>query len=288
MTEEWVEYIKKFDSLIQEALRTCAKNTLQKLYKSLHGDGSIGPTSILEIEINLINNKIEFTPSIKECNDFLGNLYTILINSVKLIPKLCDKFQLPKSSIKSIEYYEIIENDDECQQLRKQIIDEIEYNQLQINDYLNIWSPFKTIWELDKNIFMEKMNETLNNAVGFNINIGRYKDIINQISMQEIFTNIHFVMIKSNNLKMSLYVNIEDWQMRFMELLKEKSINKITELYTYVDKNVEQILQIPKSIEEMQIALKLFEHITDEIPEQETIMPLINEYFQTMGLFVML
>lgn len=60
MTKEWLAYIQRFDDLIQEALKSCAKNSLQTIFTSLHGNGSMGPTPLIKMDIDLSNNKVKY------------------------------------------------------------------------------------------------------------------------------------------------------------------------------------------------------------------------------------
>lgn len=53
MAEEWLEYVLRFDSLIEEALKTCGRNALQSCYNTLHGDGSMGPSPLLKVNVVL-------------------------------------------------------------------------------------------------------------------------------------------------------------------------------------------------------------------------------------------
>lgn len=57
MAYEWLEYIRKFDNLIQEALRACVKNSLSTFYQTLHGDGRMGPSPLIHIDIDLKDEK---------------------------------------------------------------------------------------------------------------------------------------------------------------------------------------------------------------------------------------
>jgi len=58
MDVEWLEYIRKFDSLLEQALRICSRNSLYLIYISLHGDGGTGPSPLIETEIDLVDNKV--------------------------------------------------------------------------------------------------------------------------------------------------------------------------------------------------------------------------------------
>lgn len=58
MTKEWLDYIKKIDNIILEALQACVKHSLQTMYDRLHGDGTMGPRPLIEIDIDLKNGKV--------------------------------------------------------------------------------------------------------------------------------------------------------------------------------------------------------------------------------------
>lgn len=58
MANEWLEYIRKFDNLLQEAFCSCARNAMQTLFNKLHGDGTLGPIPLIEIDINLSDGKV--------------------------------------------------------------------------------------------------------------------------------------------------------------------------------------------------------------------------------------
>lgn len=58
MAHEWLEYIRKFDNLVEEALRYCVKNSLQTLINVLHGDGTMGPSPLLIVDIDLHEDQV--------------------------------------------------------------------------------------------------------------------------------------------------------------------------------------------------------------------------------------
>lgn len=58
MANEWLDYIKKLDALVLEALRACARNSLQNVFNTLHGDGNLGPTPLINIYLDLNETKV--------------------------------------------------------------------------------------------------------------------------------------------------------------------------------------------------------------------------------------
>lgn len=58
MVDQWVRYVHNFDILMEEALKVCARNSLQVLYEALHGDGSSPPSPVIKLNVNLTNNRV--------------------------------------------------------------------------------------------------------------------------------------------------------------------------------------------------------------------------------------
>lgn len=70
MPNEWISYMHKFDDLMQDALLACSKNSLQNMFSALHGDGTMGPSNLLKVDIDLKNNKVRTTFFLNDFNVF--------------------------------------------------------------------------------------------------------------------------------------------------------------------------------------------------------------------------
>lgn len=58
MLEPWDKYIRKFDELVEQALRISIKNSLDNAKSALHGDVSTGPNPLLKVSADLRNNRV--------------------------------------------------------------------------------------------------------------------------------------------------------------------------------------------------------------------------------------
>lgn len=226
MVQEWIAYIDRLDKLLEKAVKMCVVNTLETIYKSLHGDGSMAPSPIFKLEIDLINNKLDFTPKVQDLADFLGNIFNIIINSVKSILQLVEKFRLPRKE-GARKLYEKIQTKRECNTLNEKINKEIRVNQKLLSRYLEVWVPFRPQWELNKDSYMSKYEEAETDPSYFDLNIGKYTEIGNKVSIQESSTTVHFCVVQSAKLKYSILSHIDDWQCRHTELLKKKAYAKL-------------------------------------------------------------
>lgn len=130
-------------------------------------------------------------------------------------------------NISGDQYHTIISDDEGYGRQVHKIMDEINHFCEQTSEYVEVWSPFKTIWELNKDEVMEKLEYTETSASTFDINILKYSEIVNQVDIQQTITSAYFVQINSSNLKSSINVHIKDWQDRHKELLKKNAYHKV-------------------------------------------------------------
>lgn len=47
----WIEYVLRFDKLIEEMIKISARSSLQLAFETLHGDGIMRPNALLHVEI---------------------------------------------------------------------------------------------------------------------------------------------------------------------------------------------------------------------------------------------
>lgn len=211
---------------------------------------------------------------------FLHNIPKMIISSLKHFPRLFEKFHLPISP-DQLGYAQVIEEDEEFQRLKQTISDEIDYNQQQINDYVGVWSPFKSLWELDKETFIKNLG--VMKASDFDVNISIYSETANRVQLQESLTSVYFIVVKATQLKASILVHIEAWKDCYKDLLKKNAYENIQNLYEYTKVNAENILKVPKTIIEMQCAIKLYDQLTTDTAEKVAEFPEIKKYFDVLG-----
>lgn len=90
-------------------------------------------------------------------------------------------------------------------------------------------------WEVDKDRFMRKYEEVeKSSAATFDVNIGRYTEVANQVSLQESVTSVYFIVVNSNLLKNSILAHIDDWQKRHTDLLKKRAYDQITSKFQLI------------------------------------------------------
>lgn len=105
--------------------------------------------------------------------------------------------------------------------------------------YLLIWEPFRDMWEVDKNRFIERYEQQKPNAAQFDSNIGRYTEVANNVQIQESVTAVHFIVVNSLDLKKAIIEHCIEWQSKLCALLNKLTNKKINHVYDYIETNSE-------------------------------------------------
>ncbi|XP_060528447.1 dynein axonemal heavy chain 2 isoform X3 [Cylas formicarius] len=281
MANEWMRYINNFDRLIEEALKICCKNALVSMYGALHGDGTADPAPLLKIEVNLTDNKINFNPALVQVARIVANVHNTLVEAVKSLPRLNDKFHVSDADI-YVPYSELIANDADCKRIQQQLNNEVRVAVEKIKEYIKIWEPFRDLWEVDKDRFVERYERENPTASLFDANIGRYTELANNVQIQEAVSDVHFLQINCAELKRSIIDHCIEWQAKLCQLLYRMTERKLDDVYEYINRNTKEILKEPENLDHMQFSLQLYDQLKAEIALEEEQFPQISERIYTL------
>ena len=98
---------------------------------------------------------------------------------------------------------------------------EVLYNLNLVQQHLRIWDPFRDIWEVNKDLFIQRYEQLNPSVVTFEADISRYSEVANNVQMQEAETCIDFIKINSGPLKIEIVQHCSTWQEKLLELLKK-------------------------------------------------------------------
>ncbi|XP_023311334.1 dynein heavy chain 2, axonemal [Anoplophora glabripennis] len=280
MANQWIKYINNFDTLMEEALKICCKNSLESVYEAVHGDGTTNPTPLLKLSANLVNNRIIFKPALVEVASVISNILNSLVEALTALPRLNDKFHVAETNFKS--YSQIIAEDTNCQHMQLLLNQEVRVNVEKIKEYMRIWEPFRDLWEVDKDKFIERYEKENPSASLFDSNIARYTEMANNVQIQETLTAVHFLQINCADLKQGIIEHCMEWQRKLCALLFKMTKQNLQELYHYMKVNMEEIMKEPQNLDSMQYSIMLFEQLKDEVTEREEEFPLIKDQIITL------
>ncbi|KAF5308522.1 hypothetical protein FQR65_LT06187 [Abscondita terminalis] len=280
MSHQWIKYIYNFDILVEEALRICVKNSMEAMYEALHGDGSTQPSPILKLEANLKFNRINFEPSLADVAYVISDVLPSITNTLKALPRLIDKFDITETDL--LPFYRVIQDDDDCKRLQTLLNDEVTVNVQHMQTYLAIWEPFRDMWEVDKDRFIERYEKQNPTAVHFDSNIGRYTEVANNVQIQEFVSSVHFIVVNSVELKKAIIGHCIEWQQRLCDLLNKLTDQKVASVYKYINTNSSLVMKEPNNLTEMQKAMKLFEKLSEQKETYPEEFPLISDQIITL------
>ncbi|CAH2077128.1 unnamed protein product, partial [Iphiclides podalirius] len=239
MADQWVKYVKRFDQLLEDALRLSIKATMQNMYKCVHGDEEI-------------------------------------IHIISTIPRIYEKFSLPAGGLKK--FYEVIQVDADCNKLQALIDSEIDFNINLINDHIRMWDPYAHIWEVDKHQFMAKYLEEKHRAIDFDHLIIAYSDLANAVQVKETVNQVHFVTLNSSELKKAIIQHCLTWQIKLGELLRKITESDIDVVYAYIEKSSEEAMTMPTDLKELASAIATYERLVSEVSKiEQTFSPITDE-----------
>lgn len=229
MRPEWKEYVRRFDNMMELALLTSVRNSLRNIYLPIHGDGTMGPTPIILMFVNIEKKQLEFTPSFEDVSSAFAKLYDDILEETIPFPRL-----VAKESISSK-----ISEDTDCQELKEQIANEVRFEINALITYLDVWLVYKNLWIFDIKEHLDEFESEQPNSVAYENLIDTYGDLADKVAVQETITSVHFIIVNSQNLRNSLLDIIDEWQVAVVDLLLNRAVksvhSKFYTIYRYGD-----------------------------------------------------
>ncbi|XP_066252128.1 LOW QUALITY PROTEIN: dynein axonemal heavy chain 2 [Euwallacea similis] len=280
IANQWLRYINNFDKVVEEALKICCKNSLQSMFEALHGDSTSDPNPLIQLEVNLDGNKINFEPSLANVARVISNIQNTLVEAFKSLPRINEKFHVAGTNY--IPYSELIRNDNDCKHMQIKLNQEVKAAVEKIKGYVKVWEPFRDLWEVDKDKFMERYEGENPSAALFDTNIGRYSELANNVQIEETVSNVLFFEINSSKMKKTIIDHCTEWQNKMCMLLFNLTERKLNNIYDYMEKNGKEIRRDLENLEDMQLALQLCAQLKEELVSQEEYFPQITEQIRTL------
>ncbi|KAG5676022.1 hypothetical protein PVAND_005877 [Polypedilum vanderplanki] len=279
MTERWTNYVKKIDGLAEYAIVSAARNTLVCIYEMLKGRNNMKPDPIISVEITLTERKIEFEPALEEVFDCIKYIYKDLTKSIKIFPRLVEKFDLPHvSDIRH--FYEVVHEDIECREIYYQINSVLELLLDKINDYVETWLLFRIVWEIEIEKFMTRFEENGLDLKEFENSMLKYYDVSNQVMMQDTTVVIAFLTLDCSKLKACVLEYIEMWKNGYKQTLCSTMIKKLEMHDDRLTSRIKILSEQPTNAIELNTLLSLHDQSLKEYGEREKDMDEIREYYK--------
>lgn len=110
---------------------------------------------------------------------------------------------------------------------------EVVYSSNLLLQYLKNWDPFRDMWEVNKELFIQRYELLNPSVITFEADISRYSEVANNVQTQEAIAYIHFIQVNSGPLKIEIVRHCTIWQEKLFELLKKMAERSIRALLQY-------------------------------------------------------
>ncbi|XP_012153483.1 dynein heavy chain 2, axonemal kl-2 [Megachile rotundata] len=277
--EEWKNYLNRIDVLISESFRLCIRGSLETLFNALHGDGTTPPSPLILVHIDLVDNKITFNPDLTEVTTLMSTVFDNLLEPVKKLRRLVYKFRL---TLNIPDFWKYYETDADLLNLQQKLNDEVNYCFLQVQSYLKSWEPFQEVWEVNREMFLQRYEKLKPSAQSFDSDIVRYLIIANNVQAQDTVMTVHFLDVNADGLKGAIVEECYIWQQKLMALLLKQTENMMNHVYHYIAENSKKIQKEPTDLVSMQYSMQLYQKLVAEIPQEEAEFPKIQEQYETL------
>ncbi|XP_043512192.1 dynein axonemal heavy chain 2 [Frieseomelitta varia] len=277
--QEWKMYLTRMDILIGAAFKMCLIESLQAMHVALHGDGTTPPSPLILIHVELIDNKIKFLPDLSEIAMEFSVIFDNLLDPLKCLTQLINNF---KFDFQVPPFWKMYEKDPELLDLQQKLNDEVNVCFVQVQNYLKTWEPFQEVWEMNRNMYLQRYEKLKPTAETFDSDISKYAMIANSVQMQETLMTVHFLDINADRLKGAIIEECSIWQQKLIDVLFRQTENMVTHVYHYIADNSKKITKEPTDIVSMQYAMQLFEKLYADIPREEDEFPKIHDQYQTL------
>ncbi|KAI8853504.1 dynein heavy chain, N-terminal region 2-domain-containing protein [Chytridium lagenaria] len=159
---QWVRYVEKIDSMVEESLRIAVKRSLQEISKSINGegknrDGTAEVHPLFKVNVILESQKVDFSPTLQRLEETVNKVAHEMMSTIAVIPRLVD-IVTPESA----------------------------------KAYLRNWDSYREIWEINKDAFIRRYAKLKPALSTFDADINRYNEVANNTQKEETLTNINF------------------------------------------------------------------------------------------------
>ncbi|KAM9836557.1 LOW QUALITY PROTEIN: dynein axonemal heavy chain 2 [Aulostomus maculatus] len=280
--EHWVTYTEKVDHMVQEALRSNIKWSLQKLSRAINGDSKTPLSPLFRVLVTLHQADPETTPKV-EFSPLLGKLAQIVNILPQLINTISDFKRLPEllsgKCSQENPIYISIEQDEEIRKIQATVASGMANNANHLQAYRKTWDKYRDIWESNKDSFIQRYRRLNPPVKAFDTDIYSYFENDKRVQQEETVLNIQFVMLDCSPLKSSLVQHCSQWRAKFTQLLSHMASNNLKELHSSLEDNAKRLSQPPETLVELSESLNLLESLQGDMGKTEAQILLIHEQF---------
>ncbi|XP_061620043.1 LOW QUALITY PROTEIN: dynein axonemal heavy chain 2 [Phyllopteryx taeniolatus] len=283
--EHWVTYTEKVDHVLEEALRSNVKRSMQKLAHAINGDRKSSPTPLFRVLVSLrqadpkAELRVEFSPTLRELGQILDILPQLIstISKFKRLPELLSGEQSHENPI-----HVNIERDEEIKRIQAAVGAGMAATAGRLKEYLTTWDKYRDIWETNKDSYIQRYQKLNQPVASFDADIHRYTEIETSIQQEEMVTNFQFIVLDCSPLKTSLVHHCTQWQTKFMQLLVRIAGSSLKDMHASMNRNAKRLGEPNTTLAQLSESLGLLESFQGNLAKTEADVLLIHEQFAVL------
>lgn len=206
----------------------------------------------------------------------------MILEAFALLPRMSLRFQLSRTP-ETLSYSRRIESDRKFIETQTKIEDELLKNQRKLDEYMATWLPLASLWELNRDVFMEnykKIGEI--SAADFDLNVREFGEVSTQLALKEMVKVINFFVVNAKVLRRLILIEIEEWQQSYLQLLREITSDKIRSFFDYTTENGAKVCEAPQNVDDLRRCTAFYEQLIGEVAHWETVLGELAAEFEVL------
>ncbi|KAJ3172703.1 Dynein heavy chain 2, axonemal, partial [Geranomyces variabilis] len=282
----WIRYIDRIDAMVEDALRTSVKRSLQEINKAINGegksrDGGVEVQPLFKVNVTLENQRVEFNPTLSNLEETVNKVAREMISTLEVVPRL-GEIVAPDSAAPKPRFYDIIANEEDILKIFVSIQNGMSNNAVKCQQYLRTWDTYREIWEINKDAFIRRYAKLKPALSTFDADINRYNEVANNTQKEETLTNINFARLDCSLLKHALVSHCNAWQNKLTTLLNNNASTELNSLHKMFAEKSEKLRAPPRNLEQLGDSLTLLQQLQANIPSIEAQFRPIHEQYEIL------
>lgn len=116
--DEWSEYVKKIDKLLENAFCRCCQSNLQNILGQIRGRTS----PFVKVHVLLNDRQLAFQPQVATISSFFANIFPELLTPFKFFKRLQTHLGIPKAAGSAGSFFDVLKANDKCREYQRIIL----------------------------------------------------------------------------------------------------------------------------------------------------------------------
>ncbi|KAM3621055.1 uncharacterized protein V6R79_005381 [Siganus canaliculatus] len=280
--ESWLTYADKVDHQVEEALRANIRNSLRKISRAIDGNNKISSNPLFAVLVGLekgsprVTRELEFSPTFAKLTEMV-NILPQLMSTVSEFKRLSELLGSQQSQ--GNPFHVNIEQDEEIKKIQAAIITSVTANASQAQSYLKTWDKYRTIWDINMDIFMQRQKKLNIPASIFDQDILRYKDKATSAKKEETVMNVGCLMLDCSMLKFAVVEHCDKWQTKIAKQLSHMASSQLEIFLDSLNNSTKRLNKPPQTLEELRERLEFLKTLQGDVDETKAKILAIHDQF---------